>query len=186
LRGAHGEHQCVSLAQIGFPDLRVIANFRRWSGTRRSRHEPAPRYGRQGPNTTLMSCSTIIRVRPSLMRRNQRHRAVGLGAAHAGGRLIEQDDVGAARDRDGDLEARALFRRRSGCRPARHAGRRGRNPPGCDRCAPPTSRGLAGVAPKRRSARPPTIACWHVRFSHTLNAVKDVGDLKAAGQSQAG
>src|SRR6185312_1305520 len=37
------------------------------------------------------------------------HRLGGLGAAHAGGRLVEQDDAGAAGDRHADLE-RALLR----------------------------------------------------------------------------
>ena len=39
---------------------------------------------------------------------DQVHRVVGLGAAHARGRLVQQDGVGAARDGDADLE-RALL-----------------------------------------------------------------------------
>ena len=39
---------------------------------------------------------------------DQRHRALGLGVAHARGRLVQQDDVGAAGDGDADLQ-RALL-----------------------------------------------------------------------------
>jgi hypothetical protein len=39
---------------------------------------------------------------------DQRDRALGLAVAHAGGRLVEQDHVGAAGDGDADLE-RALL-----------------------------------------------------------------------------
>lgn len=39
---------------------------------------------------------------------DQIHRAFGLGVAHARGRLVEQDDIGAAGDGDADFQ-RALF-----------------------------------------------------------------------------
>jgi hypothetical protein len=40
---------------------------------------------------------------------DQRHRARGLGSAHAGARLVEQDDASVAGDGNADFE-RALFR----------------------------------------------------------------------------
>ena len=59
-------------------------------------------------NTTPMSCSMIISVRPSVSRRISATARSVSGVAHAGGRLVEQDDVGAAGDGDADLE-RALL-----------------------------------------------------------------------------
>ena len=50
----------------------------------------------------------MISVLPSVTRADQRHRAVGLAVAHAGGRFVEQDDLGAAGDGDADLQ-RALL-----------------------------------------------------------------------------
>ena len=55
-----------------------------------------------------MSCSTITSVLPFGHRADQFHGAVGLAVAHAGGRLVEQDHLGAAGDRDADLK-RALL-----------------------------------------------------------------------------
>ena len=43
-------------------------------------------------------------VLPSVHLADQRHGVVGLAVVHAGGRLVEQDDVGAAGDRNADLE----------------------------------------------------------------------------------
>ncbi len=39
---------------------------------------------------------------------DQGYGAFGLGVAHAGGRLVQQDDAGAARDRHADLELALL------------------------------------------------------------------------------
>ena len=89
---------------------------RRWPPARRA---PAPRCGRPGRRRRCMSCSTITSVRPSLTLADQLHRALGLRAAHAGGRLVEQDHLGAAGHRHADLQ-RALLgvRQRAG----RHVG----------------------------------------------------------------
>ncbi len=56
-----------------------------------------------------MSCSTMSRVRPWRHAADQLDRVFGFGAAHAGGRLVEQDDPGVAGDGDPDLE-RTLLR----------------------------------------------------------------------------
>ena len=55
-----------------------------------------------------MSCSTMISVLPSVTARISATALLGLAVAHAGGRLVEQDHVGAAGDGDADLE-RALL-----------------------------------------------------------------------------
>jgi len=43
-----------------------------------------------------MSCSTIIQSAAFGQAADQRDRALGLVLTHAGGRLVQQDDVGAA------------------------------------------------------------------------------------------
>ena len=55
-----------------------------------------------------MSCSTVSSVLPTVTSLDQLDEARGLALAHAGGRLVEQDHVGAAGDGDADLQ-RALL-----------------------------------------------------------------------------
>ena len=57
-------------------------------------------------NTTPMSCSVKSSVSPRsvAMRRKQRHRVARLGRRHAGGRLVEQQQLGPAGEGDAELE----------------------------------------------------------------------------------
>ena len=128
-----------------------------------------------------MSCSTMISVLPSDTRADQRHGVLGLAVAHAGGRLVEQDDLGAAGDGDADLERPLLgigqqAGRQVAPRRAASAARAAVRPP---RSAP----SAAQQVPERVAValRPQQAAADVLEHRH---AREDRGDLEAARQAQ--
>ena len=93
-------------AEVGLDHALVRASPRAASPRRSSRRGRAPSRARRRPCTTFMSCSISSTVRPRSSRilRTNAVNAARLLRVHAGGRLVEQQQLRLGRERPGDLE----------------------------------------------------------------------------------
>src|SRR5581483_892841 len=167
--------------QVRFAHGRRLADFRRRPGgddLAVHQHGDAVRQAEDDAHVVLDHHQRLPFGDPA----DERHRVLRLGMAHPGGRLVEQDDLGAGGDGDADLQ-RALFgvREHGGGRGAPAGEADGFDDPvrAIGRVAQPAQPVPEGVAVPER----PEDRAAHVVEDGEV--VEDVADLEAAAQSAA-